>query len=798
MPGSAHLNEKQLIPPSSAISSQALLVDPTTDPTWLWCEEGFTLAREHEVESLCCIANGYIGSRGFAEGGRSALSAPATFVAGVFIDTSANVPQLAVLPHWMHGGGWIDGNELRLDLGEILKHHRLLDLQQGLLWRVWRHKQANGRVSHIIGVQCASLADRHLLLQSILLMPENYSGLCAVDSGTAEVPEPDRGAGESFTLAQKDGRSVLTTLLPTSNGETTVSFAFATTWPMHAQVGQQTIDPHTGEYLEHIEFPVEIGNQYRMDRIVSIYTTREVSDPKLTAATNLSLAAEKGVEQQFKAHVQAWQSRWRNADIMIEGDDAMQRALRFAAYHLISAANPEDERVSVGARALTGKSYGGHVFWDTETFLLPFYTFTHPPSARALLQYRYHNLPAARAKAKAMGCRGALFPWESAADGEEVTPRSVIGPNGKVIPVLNGEQEHHVNADIAYAVWQYWQATADEEFLIHSGAEILIETARFWASRGRIEADCRFHIRHVIGPDEYHEDIDDNAYTNLMAQWNLITAVKAANLIERRWPDNFQSLTSQLALEAGEVREWSRLAGVTYTGLSSETNLFEQFAGYFSLADINLAAYEPRTVAMDVLLGREHIQQSKIVKQAEVVMALYLLWDQLLPTVRETNFRYYEPRTGHGSSLSPPIHALVAARLGDVHLAERYLRQTMEIDLANNMGNASGGVHIAALGGLWQAVFFGFAGVQLQEDGLTLNPQLPSHWKRLRIPLLWRNRRVQLDVVHEPFSIEAELEGEDGLRVQVGTGAMTVMRAGRKYRVHKSNGSWSDWLEVGV
>jgi kojibiose phosphorylase len=785
-------------PSGSGINSSELLLEPTTDPTWLWCEEGFTLAREHEVESLCSIANGYIGSRGFPEG-ETSLSDPATFVAGVFIDNAANIPQLAVLPHWMNSYARIDGNELRPELGDILEHRRILDLRQGVLWRVWRQRQANGRITRILGLQFASLADRHLLLQSILMVPENYSALCVVDSGTAEVPESDRTAGETFSLADQDGRPVLTAVLPTRNGEIVVSYAFALTVSMQGQIWKQhTIDLHTGQYLQEIEVPVEIGNAYRMDRILSVYTTRDIHDPTSTAVRNLNLAAQTGVEKQLKAHVQRWQSRWRDADIVIEGDDAVQRALRFAAYHLISAANSEDERVSVGARALTGRGYGGHVFWDTEIFLLPFYLLTHPPSARALLQYRFHNLPAARENAKAKGYAGALFPWESAADGEEVTPPSALGPGGKVIPILNGEQEHHINADVAYAVWQYWQATGDEEFLINSGAEILIETARFWASRGRVEGDGRFHIRNVIGPDEYHENVDDNVYTNLMAQWNLSTAEKAVQFLYDRWPAIAPEIDRRLALTAEEVQEWSHLAAITYTGLSGEANVFEQFDGYFTLADINLAAYEPRTVAMDLLLGHDRIQQSKIVKQADVVMALYLLWNDIPLRIREANFRYYEPRTAHGSSLSPPIHALMAARLGDVDMAERYLRETMDIDLADNMGNAAGGVHIAALGGLWQAVVFGFAGVQLREDGVIVDPHLPSRWNRLRIPLLWRNRKVQLDVVRQPLSIQVEFEGEDGLRLQVAGGPEVMMQASKKYRSHKFNASWSDWLEVGV
>ena len=250
----------------------------------------------------------------------------------------------------------------------------------------------------------------------------------------------------------------------------------------------------------------------------------------------------------------------------LEGDDTLQRALRFAEYHLISAANPEDEQVSIGARALTGEAYKGHVFWDTEIYMVPFFTFTDPPAARALLNYRYHTLPAAREKARAAGYRGAMYPWESADTGEETTPRHVIDPGGHVIEVLNGEMENHITADVAYAIWQYWNSTGDDEFLLNTGAEVILETARFWASRTTLENDGLYHIRHVIGPDEYHENVDDSAYTNLLAAWNLARGTEAATLLTARWPDRWADLSARLQLSRQEIAAWSRIASLMYRG----------------------------------------------------------------------------------------------------------------------------------------------------------------------------------------------------------------------------------------
>ena len=341
--------------------------------------------------------------------------------------------------------------------------------------------------------------------------------------------------------------------------------------------------------------------------------------------------------------------------------------MRFALYHLNGAANPADERVSIGARALTGDDYRGHVFWDTEIYLLPFYTLTWPEAARALLMYRFHTLDGARAKAAGMGWRGALYAWESADTGAETTPEQVIGPDRQVVDVLCGKQEQHISADVAYAVWQYWQATGDEAFLRDAGAEILLETARFWASRAELEADGCRHIRGVIGPDEYHEHIDDNAFTNVMARWNIRRALDVAALLRERWPERWARLS--VRIWALTTPNWSN--GATSPtrsppGLDPETGLFEQFAGISSLEDIDLADYAGRSVPMDVVLGRERTQKSQVVKQADVVALLALLPEEFpgdiggreLPLLRTAlrPWQFAEPRHAwaclpHGSAM---------------------------------------------------------------------------------------------------------------------------------------------------
>jgi trehalose/maltose hydrolase-like predicted phosphorylase len=498
--------------------------------------------------------------------------------------------------------------------------------------------------------------------------------------------------------------------------------------------------------------------------------------PALEAEKSLALALESGPRHVLEAHEQAWAKRWTASDVRVEGDAAAQRALRFAIYHLISAANPDDERVSIGARALTGDAYLGHVFWDTENYLLPFYTFTWPAAARALLMYRYHTLPAARAKAVRMGYTGALYAWESADTGEETTPEMIIGPDGRSVAVLSGTLEQHISADIAYAVWQYWQATQDVPFLLEAGAEMLLETARFWASRADLEEDEHYHIRDVIGPDEYHEHIDDNAFTNVMAQWTLERGLDTAAMLAERWPDRWRALTGQLGIDPGDLAHWRDVAARLVTGIDPVTGRIEQFAGYFDLEDIDLAQYAGRTVPMDVVLGRERTQASQVVKQADVVMLQALLPERLDSRAHATNFRYYEPRCGHGSSLSRAMHAIVAARLGDLQTAERYFRETAATDLEDTTAGIAGGVRIAALGGLWQAAILGFAGLGLVDDGLHFVPRLPPAWEVLCFRVQWRGREVEIRLERAARLFTATLQTGDPLRIYVGNQVHTLER----------------------
>ncbi len=505
-------------------------------------------------------------------------------------------------------------------------------------------------------------------------------------------------------------------------------------------------------------------------------------DPGGAVRDALEQARRIGWNRVLDAHQAAWAERWHCSDIEVEGDAAAQQALRFATYHLNSAANPMDERVSIGARALTGESYLGHVFWDTEIYLLPFYILTWPKAARSLLMYRHRTLDGARAKAARLGWRGALYAWESAGTGDEATPQWVHGAGGKIIEVLCGTQEQHISADVAYAVWQYWEATGDDAFLLDAGAEIILETARFWASRAVAEADGQRHIRGIIGPDEYHETVDDNAYTNGMARWNLRRGLDVASLLRQQWPERWADLGGLLALDDAELAEWQVAADTLATGFDAKSGLFEQFAGFHGLEAIDLAPYAGRDVPLDVVFGRDRTQSAQVIKQADVVALLALLPGDFDQRTTELNFRHYEPMCGHGSTLSRVMHALVAARLGDTEMALHYFQTAAAIDLADLGGVSAGGVHVAALGGLWQVAMFGFAGLSLHGGTLAFDPHLPVGWRSLGFRVQWRGRRLKVRIKRDDRRFDASLEAGEPMTLFVG-GAPHELHPGHALRL---------------
>jgi HAD superfamily hydrolase (TIGR01509 family) len=754
--------------------------EPTGERGWVLSHRGYSILSESVVEARFALANGFLGMRATRSVSRGPswlswlgylrwASWQRCYVAGLFDipNTEPPVPALAPIADWSRIRILLDGKVLLAREGEVLRSSRQLDMRRGLLVSGWTHRTPAGITATGRELRLLSQSDRAIGLQllQISLDRDDVDVRLEASFGLAGLGlEPVR-LDQDLGVFRAEG---------TDKGVAMAGGA-------SLRLGDRSMEPQRPFPLKWVwSWRSAAGQTAEFDRTLAVARADTLSqDPAPDALSSLASSRTVGWSAVLDAHEAAWAERWAAADVVVEGDDDVQRAVRFAAYHLISAANPDDERVSIGARALTGDAYFGHVFWDTEIYLLPFYTAVWPQAARALLMYRFHTLPAARTKAGSIGCRGALYAWESADTGEETTPERVVGAHGEMVDILCGKLEQHISADIAYAVWQYWRATADDDFFIEAGAEIILETARFWASRAIAEADGRRHIRHVIGPDEYHEDIDDSAFTNVMARWNLARGLEAAEILRTRWPDRAAALQAKLRLSADELADWSDAVERIAVGLNPETGLYEQFSGFHGLEAIDLAAYADRTSPMDVVIGRERTQKSQVVKQADVVALIALLPGEFPGTMAETNFRHYEPRCGHGSSLSPAMHALVAARLGDAEMALRYLHDIAEFDADPT---SAGGVRIAGLGGIWQAVTLGFAGLDLMGEALSIDPHLPAQWRSLAFRVHWRGRTVAVRISHD--RVEATLVAGDPIEIRVSGVARTLSVGAREMALH--------------
>jgi trehalose/maltose hydrolase-like predicted phosphorylase len=445
-----------------------------------------------------------------------------------------------------------------------------------------------------------------------------------------------------------------------------------------------------------------------------------------------------------------WALRWRHADVSISGDEQLTRDVRFALFHLMQTV-AESGEAAVGARGLSGPAYGGHVFWDADVFVLPFFAATHPAAARAMLEYRIRRLGAARDAARELGLHGARFPWESSQSGRDVTPRVVYGPLGEE-RIHTGEREEHVVADVAWAADCYVRWSGDTSFEQNEGRELFIETARYWASRIAADAAGGGHIRGVIGPDEYHELVDDNAFTNVMARWNLRRAARAI----RGGP-----LDSNLQEEA---TRFEQLADRLVDGFDAATGLYEQFSGFFQLEPLIISTLARPPIAADLLLGRERTQRAQVIKQADVLMLHHMVPEELHPSSLAENLRFYLPRTAHGSSLSPAIHAGLIARGGDPDGALELLRLAARMDLDDLTRTTLDGLHFATMGGLWQAIAFGFLGLRMTDDALVLEPRLPKSWSHVRIHLQVRGVGVVIEA--SPGELAVGAEGRLAIRLE--------------------------------
>ncbi len=644
-------------------------------PGWTLAIAGIDRVLERAHESLLTLADGRLGTRGSVLV-EQPCGDPAVLMSGVYVRRGAETHLLAA-PRW---------NAITLDCGSPAQVRRALDLHAGML-----HEQIESAEGVLDALSLSSLARP----ATAVLRVRDRSRCVRV---APPLDPPPRAACE--------------------RGETDGS-----AW-MRVRGDPGSIAAAAHDHLRGA------GSDRVLDRTAAYDGATHGDADQRLALDRVTRAHRLGFDHLLCEHRRAWASRWEDADVMIEGDPQLQRGVRFALFHLLASASDEGE-AAVGARGLSGSAYRGHVFWDSDVYVLPFLAATRPAAARAMLEYRVRRLPAAMRAARVLARAGARFPWESAQSGQDVTPERLRDRRGELVPVLTGELEEHIVADVAWAAACYIDWTGDAEFASGQGRELIVQTARWWASRIEQDDQGRGHIRGVIGPDEYHAPVDDNAFTNVMARWNLRRAADAAAEIG----------------DERERRRWLELADTVADGFDPTTGIYEQFAGFHRLEPLLIADIAPqRPVAADMLLGHERTRTAQVIKQADVLMLHYMVPDEVCGGSLGPNLDFYEPRTAHGSTLSPGVHAALLARASRLDEAVETLRLTARIDLDDVSHMTAGGLHLAAMGSVWRALAFGFAGLRPVGDALAFDPVIAPAWDTLELRVRFRGSRVRIRI----------------------------------------------------
>jgi len=713
---------------------------------WLVVEEGFEPARQRARETVFSVGNGRFATRGSLEEGFPG-DCPATLAHGIFAPHPLAHSELANLPDWTALDVLIGGERFSLATGTVLRFRRTLDLRCGLVRREVTWRSPNGRTAELTFERFVSLAQTCIGALRLRVAAVDFDAEVEIHARLNARPQTD-GLAHTEWQAQHmaDDRAALG--IGISRTATRVGLA------MRLRVRGAETDTDAWDIREQptlvAHWQARAGQCASFEKMVALATSREAAEPVRAAQKELDRLDDADFDALRGQSEAAWRDEWSVADVVIEGDPEAQLALRFSIYQLLIAAPRTDEQVSIGAKSLTGFGYRGHTFWDTETFMLPFFTYVRPVIARNLLSYRYHRLDGARRKAVANGYAGAQFPWESAETGDEVTPTWLPDSTGRqLVRIWTGDIAIHISAVIAHAVHSYWRATGDDEFMIERGAEVVLEAARFWASRAEWKAERgRYEFSDVIGPDEYHEHVDNNAFTNHLAAWHLRAAVETGQWLERRDPPQARALLGSEDQSASTLEEWRQVAGGIHLGRETAAGVIEQFSGYFALRELSLDEYADRSHSMQHVLGMAGVAHTQIIKQPDVLMLAAILPDTFSHAQLVDNYDYYTPRTDHthGSSLGPAIQALLAARLGRLAEAGEHFRRAARVDLADVRGNARDGIHAASAGALWQAVIFGFAGLAFDGDRVTTAPHLPAHWRRLAFRVVHRGRVIDVDL----------------------------------------------------
>lgn len=775
------------------------------ETSWIIEETSFHEKYTGKCESIFTQGNGYLGLRNSLEE-RYVDTVRGMFITGTFNKASKEeATELPNVSDIVNMEIELNGERFSMTEDNLKEYSRTLNLYTGETCRnvLWEGK--NGNVVQLSFHRFVSYKNVHVIGAYVEIKPVNCDVKATVVSGiNAQVTNHGAQHLTEFSKRAFEEKFLQMGMVTT---ESAVSIAVSTVHKVF-QSGKYTedaaskiIDDRRKIHAE-IQLVIPQGETARVEKISTVHSSRDLEyvasgkEPEgenvcRDGLDNLKEAEEKGYETLLEESKKVWEKIWKKQDIQIDSkEDDAQIAVRFALYHLQIMVRREDNRVGIGAKALSGEGYKGHSFWDTETFIFPYFQMAEPETARTLLEFRYKGLYGARKKAIENGYKGAMYPWEAAwvSDGE-VTPY-VIGVNvhtGEPMICLTGVIEQHITSDIIFALWQYYAATDDQDFMDRYGYEMTVETARFWNSRLEwIEENNRYEIRDVIGPDEYKEHVDNNAYTNYMAHENMRLAAQVIACIRDEKKDIYGKMQKLMqeegtSLEQLEEELKDKMKKLYLPQPDEKTGIIPQFDGYFDLKEIDLSVYKNASVVGTVFhdYSGEDVQGMQAGKQADIVELLYQMEDITTPDNKAKNYVYYEARTLHDSSLSKAIHSITACDLGMEKEAYDMFMSAALTDLGQEMKSSDAGIHSANMGGVWQDVVMGFGGIRIRDGHLRIAPNCPKQWEKFTYPLYWKGNELHITVCKD--GVEVINEGED-FEAEIMGQTVTVSKGKNEFR----------------
>lgn len=733
------------------------------DDEWIVAETEYDPDKNLMYETLFALTSGKMGNRATHPEGFIRRELPANYVHGVFDRSEAFQRELCNTPNWNLLKMYYKTEPIGPESGRELKDYiRILDMKHGFVATHYITIASDGRETLIESIKLLSRSDPECARLRFYVTPLNYGGLLEFENiidatvtnfmdyprfrvkhlNTREIgPLKDTGI-----YVQSETRDFLLPL-------TTVADVKVTDQAGNDIIGCRQYRGHGEQAVEFFDARVAEGMTICVDKFVAVVSGRDGGNTKQIAEEKLRRFMCKSFETEIGSQGKIYADYWKRANIVIEGDPRLQLAIRFNLFHLMSTPNPGDNRTNIGAKLMHGEEYGGHAFWDTEIFMLPFFTLVFPEIAKNLVEYRYLLLDAARRNAEKWGQKGARYPWESADTGDEECPDWTIEGDGTCYRCTVAEQEVHVTADIIYGGLQYFLRTGDMEYYENNLLEMLAETARFWNSRIEYNSirDC-YEITGITGPDEWHEAVSNNAYTNYMAKWNMLTAVKHLREYKAYNPDKCRKLFEKLDLDETELEHIEKNAAKIF--IPVKEGLIEQFEGYFNLKDHEIYEWDKNKMPVipKELKGVKRADTT-IIKQADVVMLLFLFDEEFDAVTKRINFDFYEKRTLHRSSLSPSIYCIMGLRVGESERAYDYLCRSAFVDIDNNQGNTREGIHAASAGGTWQALVFGYGGLSIKNDQLHFSPRLHEKWTRIRFSIVWKGDLIDIEICKDSVKL---------------------------------------------